>query len=88
MPEVDEREKALAFLRAPEDWPHWPRLPLKRRDKTGQLESAVVFAQDADHLPIKVFKANLYQAINWKLTDCYEYASYEEMVDEGKWEID
>lgn len=87
--EIAERSSALAFIRNPDQWPCWPRLPLKRRvNHNSETEVGVLLAQDETDLPIKVWRCNLYERINPKTTLYYEYASFEELLIEGKWRID
>lgn len=83
-----ERDKTLAFLRNPDLWPLWPRLPLKRVTANNDREIATLLSQDEHSLPIKVWKVSLYDRIHFRTTPAYEYASFEEMLDEGKWRID
>lgn len=84
--EAHLRAKSLEFLRNPDRWPLWPRLPLKRGEQNSEL--GVLFAQDETDLPIRVWRCSLYDRIDPKTTPSYEYISFEELLDEGKWRVD
>lgn len=60
----DPRKRTLHFLTHPEEWPHWPFLPLIRRHSSGDFTLGVVYdALHASNLPgysCTVFLTSLY----------------------------
>lgn len=85
----DERTQTLEYLAKPDEWPYWPRVPLKRRHpKTGMLEVGVMFSTDIDKGPARVWLTTLYDRIVPRETPHLDYANYEEMYDLGQWRVD
>lgn len=81
------REKDIEMMSNPENWPRWPRLPIKRSDPTGnhQVEIGVMLALEG-HLTM-VFKTNMFAKIDHATTDKYVYSDYEAIADDG-WVVD
>lgn len=55
----EERERDLRFMRSPNQWPHWPRLPLKRVDKDRLVRHGVAI-EGADGTIIVFGDKNLF----------------------------
>jgi hypothetical protein len=80
-------EKDIKMMSTPDNWPRWPRLPVKRSDPKwqGQIEVGVMMAVEG-HLTT-VFLTTLFSEIKLDTTKKIVYGSYEEIQEDG-WIVD
>ncbi len=93
--EKERKQKDMDFLRRTMQWPCWPICPVKRydgKDPSGFPTCAVRF----DEKKVRVFGILMHTYIDrvhkhmknpLEGVTCYEYASLEEMLDDG-WMVD
>lgn len=81
------REKDIALMSKPVEWPRWPLLPLKRSDKSGngQIEVGVLYASQ-NYLTV-VWLTTMFNTIDPDSTPKIVYDSYEAISDDG-WVVD
>lgn len=74
----NERRKDIAFINNPDNWPCWPRLPMKRgKDVACLVENKPGFT---------LYHENLFNPITIATTSTH-YATAAEVLDDG-WVID
>jgi hypothetical protein len=80
----ERREQDLAMMKSPNDWPIWPKLPLKRpgHDEHGYLINTSV---KDDTVEPKVYMRFIFQ--EHEPTAFREYESLEAVVSDG-WTVD
>jgi len=72
-----EREK----MRATDNWPLWPKLPVKRRSKTGLPGIGVILAQDVESDgEIKLYSGNVFTDLG---TVVETFPSLDALLDAG-----
>ena len=76
---MDTKTKSLEFMKSPDKWPIWPRLPLVNRstNRAGFLVEG----------GFKVYLANIYDKVPFSAMESTTYDSFQEVVDAG-WEVD
>lgn len=79
----DSESFHVEFIRNVGNWPHWPRLPMKRRDRGQQPDLGVLIPFERGWV---LFYANLYQKIE-ESTPSKVYDSPEAVVMDG-WVVD
>ena len=80
--EMSNEEKDLAFIRDPNKWPHWPRLPLvhktRRFSDQGRYGTLLATGQPT------VYLGTMYEDLSKAETE--KYSSFEELVRD--WGVD
>ena len=79
------REKDVKMMSDYDEWPRWPRLPLKRAADHGQIEVGCMLAVEG-HLTT-VWLTTLFSEIDVKTTKHIVYTDAEAIADDG-WVID
>ena len=79
-----ERQRSLAFMQTPNDWPCWPRLPLKMKDTT-MIEGKLGFLVDG--AGPTVYMGNIFQQVLPPAALTKVFSSFDEVVETG-WRVD
>jgi hypothetical protein len=82
---LNPRGRDLKMMRTPEDWPVWPRLPLKRRQGGGQPPELGFLVAIAEWRT-RVFFDDMFAPITDD-TRCKDYPDLEAIVADG-WIVD
>jgi len=86
-----ERERHLARISTPEDWPMWPVCPIKRSGKNGGLETGFLVAWEGRLTT--VFDGNIFELGKGTFDEVFgplpqkQYDNHEAILDDG-WVVD
>lgn len=89
-----DRERDLAMMQSPNDWPNWPVLPIKKWDKEKhQMDCACIIDEGPlrQSVGIKVYLVSMYQLCEKSKPlmehKSKEYPSLDALVADG-WKVD